>query len=144
MIIRDILHTKSDKIFSIAPDELVSAAVALMMELGIGSLVVKSQDNMVGLVTERDLVRGLQARGCDLARAKVSELMVTDPIIGNPEDSVDYVRGIMTENRVSHLPVMENEKLLGIISFHDVAKACLSDAQYENKLLKRYIKHWPE
>ena len=144
MIIRDILHTKSDKIFSIAPDELVSAAVALMMELGIGSLVVKSQDNMVGLVTERDLVRGLQARGCNLANAKVSELMVTDPIIGNPEDSVDYVRGIMTENRVSHLPVMENEKLLGIISFHDVAKACLSDAQYENKLLKRYIKHWPE
>ncbi len=115
-----------------------------MMELGIGSLVVKSQDNMVGLVTERDLVRGLQARDCNLAKAKVSELMVTDPIIGNPEDSVDYVRGIMTENRVSHLPVMENEKLLGIISFHDVAKACLSDAQYENKLLKRYIKHWPE
>ena len=144
MIIRDILHTKSDKIFSIAPDQLVSAAVALMMELGIGSLVVKSQDNMVGLVTERDLVRGLQARGCNLANAKVSELMVTDPIIGNPEDSVDYVRGIMTENRVSHLPIMENEKLLGIISFHDVAKACLSDAQYENKLLKRYIKHWPE
>ena len=99
---------------------------------------------MVGLLTERDVLRGFNQHGGDFMAKTVSQMMVTEPIIGSPDDTVDYVRGVMTENRVSHLPVMEGDSLLGIISFHDVARACLNAADFENRLLKRYIKHWPE
>lgn len=144
MIIREILTIKGGDIFAIEPDQLVSEAVEVMVKHDVGSLIVRQDGIMVGLLTERDVLRGLNARGCKLIAVKVSEMMVTEPIIGNPDDTVDYVRGVMTENRVSHLPVMDGETLLGVISFHDVARACLNAADFENRLLKRYIKHWPE
>jgi len=144
MIIREILTIKGGDIFAIEPDQLVSEAVEVMVKHDVGSLIVRQDGIMVGLLTERDVLRGLNARGCELIAVKVSEMMVTEPIIGNPDDTVDYVRGVMTENRVSHLPVMDGETLLGVISFHDVARACLNAADFENRLLKRYIKHWPE
>lgn len=144
MIIREILTIKGGDIFAIKPDQLVSEAVEVMVKHDVGSLIVRRDGTMVGLLTERDVLRGLNERGGALIAVKVSEMMVTEPIIGNPDDTVDYVRGVMTENRVSHLPVMEGETLLGVISFHDVARACLNAADFENRLLKRYIKHWPE
>ena len=145
MIIREILTLKpAGEIYSISPEQPVAEAVRLMVQHDIGSLVVRGKDRMVGLVTERDVLRGLNERGDGAPRLAVSELMITEPIIGNPEDTVDYVRGVMTEQRISHLPVVEGDALLGIISFHDVAKACLKEASFENRLLKRYIKNWPE
>jgi len=144
MIIRDILTIKGGEICTISPVHTVADAVALMVLHDIGSLVVRQDGVMVGLLTERDVLRGLNQHGADFIAQTVSEMMVTEPIIGNPSDTVDYVRGVMTENRVSHLPVMEGDNLLGIISFHDVARACLNAADFENRLLKRYIKHWPE
>jgi CBS domain-containing protein len=144
MIIREILNFKGGETYSIAPDQSLAEAVALMMQHGIGSVVVKLKGQMVGLMTERDVVHNIHTRGPDLTGFKVSDLMTAEPIIGSPEDTVDYVRGVMTENRVTHLPVVEGDELLGIISFHDVAKACLNEANQENLLLKRYIKHWPE
>lgn len=144
MLIRDILTVKGPEIHSISPDRPLSEAVRLMVRHAIGSVVIMGKSGMVGLLTERDIVLALDRRGGDLGDPQVSEIMVTDPIIGNPEDTVDYVRGVMTDNRVTHLPVMEGDKLLGIISFHDVARACLSEANFENLLLKRYIKQWPE
>lgn len=145
MIIRDILTIKEGgEISAISPDHTVADAVALMVQHDIGSLVVRQDGVMVGLLTERDILRGLNLHGGDFMSMTASSMMVTEPIIGNPGDTVDYVRGVMTENRVSHLPVMEGDNLLGIISFHDVARACLNAADFENRLLKRYIKHWPE
>ncbi len=144
MIIRDILTLKDGVLRIVAPDQAVSEAIAKMLEAKVGSLIVLQDGVMVGLLTERDVVRGLHAQGADGLAQSVSSMMVTEPIIGNPDDTVDYVRGVMTENRISHLPVMEGEHLLGIISFHDVARACLNEADFENRLLKRYIKHWPE
>lgn len=145
MIIRDILTVKKGgEIFGIAPDRPLTEAVNVMVQHDVGSLVVTGKADMVGLITERDVLRVLRERGCDISNVKISEVMTVEPIIGHPDDTVDYVRGVMTENRISHLPVMDGDRLLGIISFHDVAKACLSEASFENKLLKRYIKHWPE
>lgn len=144
MLISEILSLKGNEIVSVPPDCTVQEAVARMVEKDISSVVVMDGGTMVGLLTGRDLLRGMHERGCDLGRLKVSDVMVTEPIIGNPDDTVDYVRGVMTENRITHLPVMEGERLLGIISFHDVARACLSEAKLENRLLKRYIRHWPE
>ncbi|ARU30843.1 CBS domain-containing protein [Sulfuriferula sp. AH1] len=145
MIIRDILTIKEgNEICAISPNHTVADAVALMVKHDVGSLVVRQDGVMVGLLTERDVLRGLNQHGGNFMTQTVSGMMVTEPIIGNPDDTVDYVRGVMTENRVSHLPVMEGDNLLGIISFHDVARACLNAADFENRLLKRYIKHWPE
>lgn len=146
MLVSDILTTKArgDEIFSVEPSCPIPEAVAKMVEHDIGSLVVRNGGAMVGLLTERDLIRGMQAKGCDLAKLAVADIMIAEPIIGAPSDTVDYVRGVMTENRISHLPVMEGETLIGIISFHDVARACMSEAKLENTLLKRYIRHWPE
>lgn len=146
MLVSDILTTKgkSGEIYGVEPDCAIPDAVNTMVEHDIGSLVVRRGAEMVGLLTERDLIRGMKAKGCDLAKLKVSDIMILEPIIGNLTDTVDYVRGVMTENRISHLPVMEGDNLVGIISFHDVARACMSEAKLENTLLKRYIRHWPE
>ncbi|MDP2110423.1 MAG: CBS domain-containing protein [Thiobacillus sp.] len=143
MQIREILTLKSDVIYSIAPTDSVESAVSKLVSLGVGSLVVLKNGEMVGLLTERDVVQGMAKQGYDLS-AQVGTIMVTEPVVADADDSVDYARDVMTKSHISHLPILENDKLLGIISFHDVARASLKEAKFENSLLKRYIKHWPE
>lgn len=144
MELREILAQKSDVIHSIGPTDSVALAVVKMVELGIGSLVVIQANEIVGFLTERDLVKGMVKYGCDLKDAQVSKIMVTEPLVASPEDSVDYARDVLTKSHLGHLLVMEGESLLGVISFHDLAHASLKEANFENSLLKRYIKHWPE
>ncbi|MBI5937418.1 MAG: CBS domain-containing protein [Betaproteobacteria bacterium] len=145
MLIREILASKdSARIFSILPGATVAEAVKLMVQNTIGSLVVMENEVMVGYITERDVIRGMATKGCSLADVSVSEVMDKEPFVGSPEDSVDYARDVMTKNSISHLVVMDGDKLVGVISLHDIAKASLKYAHYENELLKRYIKHWPE
>jgi CBS domain-containing protein len=144
MQIREILTLKNGNIHSIAPGDTVESALGKLVGLGVGSLVVMDEGGMVGLLTERDVVRGLVKYGCDLKDAQVSTLMVSEPVVANADDSVDYARDVMTKSHIGHLPILDGNKLLGIISFHDVARACLKEANFENSLLKRYIKHWPE
>jgi predicted transcriptional regulator len=144
MQIREILTLKSADIHSIAPTDSVASAVEKLVSLGVGSLVVLNNGEMVGLLTERDVVQGMVKQGCDLKDAEVSTIMVTEPVVASPDDSVDYARDVMTKSHIGHLPILEGDKLFGIISFHDVARACLKEAKFENSLLKRYIKHWPE
>lgn len=145
MLISEILSVKaSGQIYSIGPEQLLTEAVSQMVARDVGSLVVMANGVMVGLITERDILRTIAQRGCDFQALKVSDVMSVEPIIGSPTDTVDYVRGVITESRISHLVVMDGDKLLGVISFHDVAKACLAEAKLENRLLKRYIRHWPE
>lgn len=146
MFIREILSFKGgDEIFSITPSDDVALAVERMVANDIGSLVVKNaKGEMVGFLTERDVMKGMRRQGCSLKDAKVADIMITEPVVATPEDSVDYARDAMTKARISHLPVLEGNKLVGVMSFYDVAKACLREANFENSLLKRYIKHWPE
>lgn len=144
MLIREILTLKSDTIYSIEPTDSVESAVAKLVSLGVGSLVVLKNGEMVGLLTERDVMQGMVKQGCDLKDAQVSTFMLTEPVVADADDSVDYARDVMTKSHISHLPILDNDKLLGIISFHDVARASLKEAKFENSLLKRYIKHWPE
>ena len=144
MELREILALKSGLIHSIAPSDSVADAVVKMVDLGIGSLVVMQDKQIVGFVTERDIVKGMVKFGCDLKDAQVSKIMATEPLVATPEDSVDYARDVLTKSHLGHLLVMEGEDLLGVISFHDLAHASLKEANFENSLLKRYIKHWPE
>jgi CBS domain-containing protein len=144
MIIRDILNMKGGRIFSIAPDGRVADAVKLMVEQDIGSLVVLDGERMAGMLTFREVLLGLNANGGNLGDMRVKSLMVADPVCGSPGDSIDHLREVMTKNHVRYLPVREGDKLLGVISFHDVAKSVIKETSFENRLLKRYIKNWPE
>jgi CBS domain-containing protein len=144
MQIREILSLKSNQIHSISPTDTVAQAVERLVGLGIGSLVVMSDSMMVGLITERDIVKGMLAYGCDLKDAQVSTIMVTEPVVVSEDDSVDYARDVMTKSHIGHVLVMDGNDLKGVISFHDLAHAILKEAKFENSLLKRYIKHWPE
>lgn len=145
MIVREILAFKGGETFSITPEKPVTEAIQQMVERNIGSLIVlDSAGKMVGIITERDILRAVHKYACDLNKYKVTDLMTTRLIVGGPDDSVDHLRSMMTENHVRHLPVVEGGTLLGVISFHDVAKACLNEANFQNKLLKGYIKNWPE
>lgn len=144
MIIRDILQLKGNVVYSIPPTGTAAEAVGLMVEHDIGSLVVMRRGQLVGMLTFREVLKALHSRNGDLNGVTVGEMMVSQPILGGPGDTVEYARGVMSEHHLRYLPVIESHTLLGVISFRDVAKACLDEASFENRLLKRYIKHWPE
>jgi CBS domain-containing protein len=144
MIIRDILNLKGSTIFSIAPDGRVADAVSIMVQNDIGSLVVINAGKMSGMLTFREVLKGLDARHGNLGDLPVSEVMVKDPVSCGPEDTSEILRELMTQHHVRYVPVMDGGNLLGVISFHDIAKAAIKEASFENRLLKRYIKNWPE
>ena len=144
MQVKDILKIKGGQIFSIAPDALLPQAVSLMVEHDIGSLVVMEKGQMTGLLTFREILAAVHRYRGDLLDVKVDQAMVSNPICGNLDDSVDTMRSVMTENHVRYLPIKDHAALVGVLSFHDVAIASLRAASFENKLLKKYIKNWPE
>lgn len=144
MIIRDILNLKGSTIFSIAPDGRVADGVALMVRHDIGSLVVMAEGKMTGMLTFREVLKALDAQRGNLGDLPVRDVMVKDPVTCNPEDTSEVLREVMAQQHVRYVPVLENGNLLGVISFHDIAKAAIKEASFENRLLKRYIKNWPE
>ena len=144
MFIRDILNLKGSAIFSIGPTGKVSHAVQVMVANDIGSLVVMEGGRMTGMLTFREVLQALEAQSGNLADLRVKKVMVADPICGSPDDTLDHLREVMTKNHVRYLPVKDGDHLLGVISFHDVAKSVIKETSFENRLLKRYIKNWPE
>ena len=146
MIIRDILNLKGNTICSIAPDGRVADAVAMMVKNDIGSLVVLESEGgrMKGMLTFREVLKGLDAQRGNLGDLPVREVMVNEPVTCSPEDTSEALREVMTRQHVRYVPVQEGGNLLGVISFHDIAKAAIKEASFENRLLKRYIKNWPD
>jgi CBS domain-containing protein len=144
MRVEDILKLKGNRIFSIAPEASLAEAVALMVTHDIGSLVVMQAGGMVGMITFREVLSALHAHAGKLDSATVAEVMVRDPVFGKPDDTVDQMRTVMTEQHIRYLPIERDGALLGVLSFHDVARAALKAASLENRALKEYIKNWPE
>ena len=144
MVIRDILNMKGGTIFSLTPDGKVSDAVSMMVKNDIGSLVVMEGGCMTGILTFREVLRALDAQSGNLADLRIRDVMVKDPISGKPDDTLDHLREVMTKNHIRYLPVKDADRLVGVISFHDVAKSVIKETSFENRLLKRYIKNWPE
>ncbi len=144
MIIRDIIKMKGSTIFSIAPGGPVSEALSVMVKNDIGSLVVLDGGKLAGMLTFREVLKALEARKGDLAGLRVADVMITNPVCGSPEDSLESLREIMNKDHIRYLPVKEGDKLLGVISFHDVANAVIKETTFHNRLLKSYIKNWPE
>lgn len=146
MNVQELLDDKAanaSALHSVAPGASVREAVRLMVSSNISSALVMDGGRMAGLITLRELLRGLDMMGERLLDARAEEVMVREPICVTPEDSIDTLRGLMTEYHVTHVPVRRGEDLLGILSFHDIARSAVKDALFENDLLKKYIKNWP-
>jgi CBS domain-containing protein len=143
MQVKEILRVKGNRLLSIEPAGRVVEAVATMARENLGSLVVMEQGRMVGMLTFHELLRALASRGGALGELKVSDIMLRNPVTASPEMEVNDLRRTMIDSGARYLPVMQEGKLLGVISFRDVAKAVLEEQDFENKMLKGYIKNWP-
>lgn len=143
MLIRDILSLKGGTLYSITPDGRLTSAVDQMVRHDVGSLVVIESDRLVGMLTFREVLQALTGAGGTLGELEVRTVMVTDPLCGSPDDTIDELRALMTRHHVRYLPVKEGDRLLGIVSFHDVAKAMIKETSMENRLLRRYIESQP-
>jgi CBS domain-containing protein len=144
MLVKDILKIKGGQIFSIGPEASLPQAVSLMVEHDIGSLVVMERGQMTGLLTFREVLAAVHRYRGDIHDVKVNSVMVSAPVCGKLDDTIDTMRSVMTDRHIRYLPIKDNGALIGVLSFHDVAKASLRAASFENKLLKQYIKNWPE
>ena len=143
MQVKEILRVKGNRLLSIEPGGRAVDAVKTMAEQNLGSLVVLEQGRMAGMLTFHELLGALAKRSGALGDVKVSEIMVSNPVTAAPEMEVNELRRTMLETGARYLPVMQDGKLLGVISFRDVAKAVLEEQDFENKMLKGYIKNWP-
>jgi CBS domain-containing protein len=144
MQVSEILKVKGNALFTIAPEGKLSEAVSVMAEHNMGSLVVMDKGRMVGILTFREVLVALERGHGALGEARVGEIMERDPVIASPGMDVNDLRRTMIDSGARYLPVMERDRLIGVISFRDVAKAVLEEQDFENRMLKGYIKNWPE
>jgi len=143
MQVREILRVKGNRLLTIEPAGRAADAVKVMAEQNLGSLVVLDQGRMVGVLTFREVLQAMARRGAGIGEVRVAEIMVRDPITAAPDMEVNDLRRAMLDSGARYLPVVQEGKLLGVISFRDVAKAVLEEQEFENKMLKGYIKNLP-
>jgi len=143
MQVKEILRVKGNRLLSIEPSGRAADAVKIMTDENLGSLLVLDHGRMVGILTFREVLGALAARAGALGDARVKDIMSPDPVTATPDMEVNDLRRTMLESGARYLPVLQDDKLLGVISFRDVAKAVLEEQDFENKMLKGYIKNWP-
>jgi CBS domain-containing protein len=141
MQVKEILRVKGNRLISIEPASRAADAVATMARENLGSLVVIEQGRMVGMLTFHELLRALALRGGALGDMNVADIMQRNPVTAAPDMEVNDLRRTMLESGARYLPVMRDGRLLGVISFRDVAKAVLEEQDFENSMLKGYIKN---
>jgi CBS domain-containing protein len=139
MRIADVLRTKGSAVATITPETSVSGLLNELAVHNIGAMVVVSADGVVGIVSERDVVRKLHEHGTDLLRLPVSEIMTTMVATCSPTDTVDHLTAVMTTKRVRHIPVVENDRLIGIVSIGDIVKQRMEELESEQRALQDYI-----
>jgi CBS domain-containing protein len=139
MLVSEILRIKGSALFTTSPDAPVLDAVRAMAQHDIGSLVVMDHGRMAGLVTFAEVLQALAARGGALDDLRVGAIAVADPLSATPSVDVMELRRMMLDRHARYVPVMEGSTLLGVISFHDVAKAVYEEQSFENRMLKSYI-----
>jgi CBS domain-containing protein len=151
MQVSEILKVKGTTLYTVTPDSMLSEAVIVMADHDIGSLVVMDRGRLAGMLTFREVLRVLARRQQELrtgptppvAEITVRDVMNPSPTIARPEIDVNELRRLMIEHHQRYLPVMDGDVLLGVISFHDVARAVLEEQSFENRMLKAYIRDWP-
>ena len=141
--IGQILKLKGSDVWSIRSDATVYDALVLMAEKGVGALVIIDEGELVGIFTERDHARKVDLEGRCSQKVAVRQVMSVDICYITPQTSVDEAMSIVTESRRRHLPVMENDQLVGLASIGDLVKASLDEKDFVIKQLKKYIKGDP-
>src|SRR3954467_9265128 len=141
MQVQEILRVKGNRLLCIEPSGPATEAVRTMARENLGSLVVLERERMVGMLTFHELLRALALRGGTLGDLEVGEVMDREPVTATPDMEVNDLRRTMLESGARYLPVMKEGRLLGVISFRDVAKAVLEEQDFENRMLKGYIKN---
>lgn len=141
--VRDMLRTKGFDVWSVAPDTTVYDALQLMAEKNVGAVLVMEGDNLRGILSERDYARKVVLKGKTSANTSAEEIMTGRVMCVGPEETAEHVMAIMTEKRVRHLPVLENDRLIGIVSIGDVVKATIAQKEFIIEQLEHYIRGTP-
>jgi CBS domain-containing protein len=139
MLVAEILKTKGDAVFTIAPEITVAAACAELDSRRVGALIVCDGDRVVGVFSERDVVKAVSAEGAGALSRPVSDFMSADVVFAQPSESVAILMGRMTDRRIRHLPVLRESRLAGVISIGDVVKCQIAEATNEAESLRTYI-----
>jgi CBS domain-containing protein len=143
MKVSDILRVKGNTLYTITPEDSLADAVQLMAEKDIGSLVVMSNGLVVGMLTFREVIKAVVKNGGSVEATTVYRAMDNGPMTCTMQTELDEVRRMMLERHARYMPVLENRMLMGVVSFYDVAKAVVDSQNFENKMLKAYIRDWP-
>jgi CBS domain-containing protein len=138
-LVKHIIDTKGNEIWHIAPDNSVLDAIKLMAEKGIGALLVMENENLVGIVSERDYARKVILQGKSSRETPVSEIMTAEVFSTEPLETVEDCMKLMTDKRIRHLPVLENEKVVGVLSIGDLVKAIIAEREFTIRQLENYI-----
>jgi CBS domain-containing protein len=139
MTLQDILRVKGSAVHSIDPSATLDDVVQTLVARNCGSLIVCDQGTLVGIITERDILRACAVHAGQFKQLHVRDAMTTHPVTASPQDSVEDTMGLMTDRRIRHLPILEDGKLVGLISIGDVVKAQHDSLSLENHYLKTYI-----
>ncbi len=143
MLVREMLDFKETEVHTVAPQQTLADALAAMAEHHVGVLVVMEGETLVGMLTHRELISAIHMRR-DIEHAPIGDFMIKNPVTATPEMHLNDLRRLMVAKRCRYLPVLEDGELKGAVSFLDVAKAVLEEQDLENRMLKQYIRHWPE
>lgn len=144
MLVSEILRIKGNVLFTAAPPSTVRKAVEVMAEHDIGSLVVMDHGRMAGMLTFAEVLQALSERGGALGELTIEAIYEREPLIASPGLDVMELRRLMLERHARYVPVLDGGTLLGVLSFHDVAKAVYEEQSFENRMLKSYIKNSPD
>jgi CBS domain-containing protein len=143
MQVREILQIKGAVLYTIGPEKLLAEAVQVMTDHDVGSLVCFSAGQMVGMLTFREVLLAVQSHGATWQDVPIDAVINKAPQVALPDMEMDSLRRLMVDNHQRYWPVMDGKLLMGVVSFHDVARAVLEEQSFENKMLKAYIRDWP-
>ena len=135
----DILRTKGSATFSITPDTMVYEALEMMFEKNVSALVVLENEKLVGIFTERDYARKIILKGKTSKETRIGEIMTEGLITVTPDSTIDSCMRLMTGKFIRHLPVIENDQLVGIISIGDVVKFIIEEQKFIIENMEHYI-----
>lgn len=143
MKVSDILRVKGNTLYTVSPEEPLSRAIDVMAGKDIGSLVVMDHGELVGMLTFREVIQCIVNSAYAVGGTVVRTAMDDHPLTCTLETELDEVRRMMLERHARYMPVMDKRMLMGVISLYDVAKAVVDSQNFENRMLKAYIRDWP-